>query len=229
MSEILVKDKDIVIPGQLLATGMDYLPASGTLRDSDKIVSSIIGIASLNGRLIKIIPLTGPYVPRRDDVVIGKVVDIGFSGWRVDIGWAYQANLSIRDATQEFVEKGSDLTQYYNYGDYIMTRITNVAGSKIIDLGMRGPGLRKLTEGRLIKIIPSKVPRVIGKQGSMITMIKENTNSRILVGQNGFVWISGVNPEDETRAIEAIKMIDQESQTDGLTESIEKFLKGEKK
>lgn len=229
MSEILVKDKDIVIPGQLLATGMDYLPASGTLRDADKIVSSIIGIANINGRLIKIIPLTGPYVPRRDDVVIGKVVDIGFSGWRVDIGWAYEANLSIRDATQEFIEKGTDLTQFFNYSDYIMARITNVAGSKIIDLGMRGPGLRKLTDGRLIKITPSKVPRVIGKQGSMITMIKDNTNCRILVGQNGFVWVSGVNPEDEIKAIEAIKMIDQESQTDGLTEHIEKFLKGEKK
>lgn len=228
MSELIVKDKDIVIPGQLLATGMDYLPASGTFRDADKIVSSLIGIASINGRLIKIIPLTGPYVPRRDDVVIGKVVDIGFSGWRIDIGWAYEANLSVKDAVQEFVERGSDLTQFYNYGDYIMARITNVAGSKIIDLGMRGPGLRKLTDGRIIKIIPAKVPRLIGKQGSMITMIKENTNSKILVGQNGLVWLSGVTPEDELKAIEAIKIIDEQSQSDGLTEKIEKFLKGEK-
>ena len=228
MSELIVKDKDIVIPGQLLATGMDYLPASGTFRDADKIVSNLIGIASINGRLIKIIPLTGPYVPRRDDVVIGKVVDIGFSGWRIDIGWAYEANLSVKDAVQEFVERGSDLTQFYNYGDYVMSRITNVAGSKIIDLGMRGPGLRKLTDGRIIKIIPAKVPRLIGKQGSMITMIKENTNSKILVGQNGLVWLSGVTPEDELKAIEAIKIIDEQSQSDGLTEKIEKFLKGEK-
>ena len=228
MSELIVKDKDIVIPGQLLATGMDYLPASGTFRDADKIVSNLIGIASINGRLIKIIPLTGPYVPRRDDVVIGKVVDIGFSGWRIDIGWAYEANLSVKDAVQEFVERGSDLTQFYNYGDYVMSRITNVAGSKIIDLGMRGPGLRKLTDGRIIKIIPAKVPRLIGKQGSMITMIKENTNSKILVGQNGLVWLSGVTPEDELKAIEAIKIIDEQSQSDGLTQKIEKFLKGEK-
>ncbi|MBS3155061.1 RNA-binding protein [Candidatus Woesearchaeota archaeon] len=220
MSELIVKD--------LLATGMDYLPASGTFRDADKIVSNLIGIASINGRLIKIIPLTGPYVPRRDDVVIGKVVDIGFSGWRIDIGWAYEANLSVKDAVQEFVERGSDLTQFYNYGDYVMSRITNVAGSKIIDLGMRGPGLRKLTDGRIIKIIPAKVPRLIGKQGSMITMIKENTNSKILVGQNGLVWLSGVTPEDELKAIEAIKIIDEQSQSDGLTEKIEKFLKGEK-
>lgn len=224
MSEVLVQDKEIVLPGQILATGMDYLPASGTFRDNDKIVSCLIGMANLNGRLIKIIPLTGPYVPRTDDVVIGKVVDIGFSGWRVDFGWAYEGNLSVKDATQEFIERGADLTQYFNYSDYIMARITNVAGSKIIDLSMRGPGLRKLTEGRIIKITPAKVPRVIGKQGSMITMIKESTNCRILVGQNGLVWVSGVNPEDETKAIEAIRMVNDESQSDGLTEKIQKFL-----
>lgn len=227
MSEVLIKDKEIVIPGQILATGMDYLPASGTFREAEKIISSITGMANLNGRLIKIIPLTGPYVPRRDDVIIGRVVDIGFFGWRVDIGWAYEATLSAKDAV-EYVERGADLSQFYNYGDIIMAKITNTLGSKIIDLGMRGPGLRKLNEGHIIKIIPSKVPRVIGKQGSMITMIKENTDCRILVGQNGLVWISGNDPEKELKAIEAIRMVDQDSQTEGLTDRVQAFLKGEK-
>lgn len=227
MSELIIKDKEIVIPGQVLATGMDFLPASGTFREAEKIISSITGMANVNGRLIKIIPLTGPYIPRRDDVIIGRVVDIGFFGWRVDIGWAYEATLSAKE-TVEYVERGADLTQFYNYGDIIMARITNVLGSKVIDLGMRGPGLRKLNEGHLVKIIPSKVPRIIGKQGSMITMIKENTDCRILVGQNGIVWISGSDPEKEIRAMEAIRMVDQDSQTDGLTERVQAFLKGEK-
>lgn len=227
MSELLVKDKDIVIPGQILASGMDFLPASGTFREADKIVSSLIGIANVNGRLIKIIPLTGPYVPRRDDVVIGKIVDIGLFGWRVDIGWAFEGNLSVKDAA-DYIERGADLTQYYNFGDYIMTKIVNVASSKIIDLGMKGQGLRKLTEGQLIKITPSKVPRIIGKQGSMITMIKDSTNCRILVGQNGIVWVSGADPENEIKAMEAIRMVDQGSQSDGLTEKVQAFLKGGK-
>lgn len=228
MSELTVQDKEIVIPGQVLATGMDFLPASGTFRDGEKIVSSIIGIVNVNGRLIKLIPLTGTYTPRRDDVVIGKVVDIGLFGWRIDIGWAYEANLSVKDAVPDFVERGSDLTQFFNYGDYVMARIVNVAGSKLIDLGMRGPGLRKLTEGSFIKITPAKVPRVIGKQGSMITMIKDKTNCRILVGQNGVVWISGVEIENEIKAIAAIKMVDEGSQSDGLTEKVQAFLEGGK-
>lgn len=224
MSELLVQEKEIVIPGQVLAKGMDFLPAHGTFRENDNIISSVIGLVNLNGRLIKIIPLTGPYIPRREDVVIGKVVDIGPWGWRVDIRWAYQAMLSIKDATPEFIERGTDLTQFYNIGDLIMTRIINVSGSKVIDLGMKGPGLRKLTEGRIVQITPSKVPRLIGKQGSMITMIKEKTETRILVGQNGNVWISGMDPLKEKLAVDAIDVINRESQSEGLTDKIEKFL-----
>ncbi len=228
MSEIIVKDKEVVIPGQVLATGMDYLPANGTLREKDNIISLQVGLVNLSGRLIKVIPLTGPYIPKKEDVVIGEVADITLNGWRIDIGCAYQANLMVRDAVAEFVERGSDLTAYHNYGDYVIAKITNISGAKFMDLTLKGPGLRKLTEGKIIKIIPSKVPRVIGKKGSMISMIKDKTNTKILVGQNGLVWISGIEPKDEIRAIAAIKMIDEQSQTEGLTEKIEKFLSGGK-
>lgn len=228
MSELLVKDKEVVIPGQILSTGMDYLPSNGALRQENNIISLQVGLVNLNGRLIKVIPLTGPFIPKREDVVIGKIVDITPSSWRVDIECPYLANLSLRDAVAEFVERGQDLSQYFNYGDYIMAKICNINGMKLIDLMMKGPGLRKLTEGRIIKITPSRVPRVIGKQGSMISMIKEKTNTKILVGQNGLVWISGLDPENEIKAVKAIKIIDEESQTEGLTDKIEKFLSGGK-
>ncbi len=229
MSEITVKDKDVVFPGQVLATGMDYLPANGTLRQEEKIISLQVGLVNLNGRLIKVIPLTGPYLPRRDDVVIGKIIDVLPTGWRVDIGTAYGATLYIKDAVSEFVERGVDLTQFYDYDDFVMARISNINGLKLIDLSLKGPGLRKLTDGKIIKITPSKVPRIIGKQGSMISMIKEKTNTKILVGQNGYVWVSGIEPEKERLAIEAINMINDESQVEGLTDRIEKFLGETKK
>ena len=81
----------------------------------------------------------------------------------------------------------------------------------------------RLTRGRLIDIQSTKVPRVIGKQGSMVTMIKEMTDTRITVGQNGKVWINGDNCE---KLIEAIRVIERESHISGLTEKIEKLLGG---
>lgn len=223
MGKILVKDKEIVVPGQELAIGMDFLPAGGTFRENDKIIAAQLGLASISGRLIKLIPLGGVYVPKRGDTVIGKIVDMSFGGWYIDIGSAYEASLSIRDA-QEYISRDADLSQYYDFGDIISAKVTKVTRSKAIDLTMKGPGLRKLTGGKIINVTPSKVPRIIGKQGSMISMIKEITECRIIVGQNGRVWIQGSNSEKEMLATEAIMKIDAESHTDGLTEKIEKFL-----
>lgn len=221
---MLVQEKQIVIPGQDIADGMDFLPGNGIIREGDKLIATKIGIVTISGRLIKLVPLAGKYLPRRWDIVIGKVVGMGFSGWRVNIDWPFDANLSLRDATSEFVEKNADLSKYYDYGDYIVTQIINVASAKIIDLTMKGPGLRKLGPGRLINVTPSKVPRVIGKQGSMINMIKEATGCKISVGQNGVVWLSGEKPEKEIIAVQAIKKIEEECHISGLTDRIKEFL-----
>lgn len=226
MSGLLVGDKEIVVPGEVLAEGMDNLPGIGTYRDGNEIVAGRLGLTNIDGRAIKLIPLSGKYTPKRNDVIICKVVDINFSGWRVDTNSAYSAMLSIKEATQDYIQKGADLTQYYNLGEYIVANVINVTSQKLVDITMRGPGLHKLKGGRIIEVSPHKVPRIIGKQGSMVGMLKKATNCRIIVGQNGLVWIEG-EPDKELLVERAIRKIEQESHLTGLTDSIHKFLEKE--
>ena len=228
MGEVLVKEKEIVIPGQDLAKGMDFLPGSGCYRDGDNLVSSSLGIISVNKSLIKVIPLSGKYDPKFGDVIIGQVKDMTLHGWFLDTNCAYDGMLSIREA-DEFIDKGADLSKYYNFGDYVITKVVHVNKVSNIDLSTKGPGLRKIKGGKIIEITPSKVPRVIGKQGSMVSLIKDKTGCKITVGQNGRVWIQGENPEAELLATQAILKIDSESHTNGLTDEITKFLEGNKK
>jgi exosome complex component RRP4 len=88
---------------------------------------------------------------------------------------------------------------------------------------MKGPGLRKLRGGRVIEVNTNKVPRIIGKQGSMVMMIKDATRCNISVGQNGLIWIDG-EPMSELLAIQAISKIEKESHLSGLTDKIKEFL-----
>lgn len=223
MGELVVKNKSIVVPGEELATGMDFLPSFGTYRDKDKIVSSRLGIVTLDGKVIRIIPLTGKYNPKRGDTIIGRVEDVSYSGWRIDTNSAYPAMLSMKEATSEFIQRGADLSQFFDIDDYVVAKIINVTSQKLIDLTMRGPGLRKLVGGRIIQVNTNKVPRIIGKQGSMVGMIKDATGCKIIVGQNGLLWING-DPKSELIAVDAIKKIEEESHLSGLTERIKAFL-----
>jgi exosome complex component RRP4 len=233
MSKLLIQNKDIVVPGEILAEGMDYVPSGGVYRDQDKVVAMQVGITNVDGRVIKVIPLNGKYYPKRGDVVIGKVMDMSFSNWYIDIGCAADASLNVRDAT-EFIDKGADLSQYYSFGDMITAKIGKVVRG-VAELTMKGPGLRKLHPGKIIKVVSSKVPRIIGKQGSMVSLIKDKTGCRITVGQNGVVWIQG-EAASEFAAAKAVMKINDESYKEGLTDEIGKFLdeemkkvKGEKK
>lgn len=218
-----VNNRDIVVPGEVLADGMGFLPSKGTYRQDKKILAQRLGMISIEGKVIKLIPLSGTYMPKIGDKIIAKVIDILLSGWRLDIRSAYSAVLTLKDATSDYIAKGADLTQYFGLGDYVVTKIANVTSQKLIDVSMRGPGLRKLHGGRIITINPHKVPRVIGKEGSMVMMIKDATGCNIIVGQNGLVWIEG-EPEAEILAEETVKKIEEESHTAGLTDNIKKFL-----
>lgn len=223
MSTLRIKQRSIVIPGEILAEGMDYLPGDYTYRENDRIYSKVLGLVSVSGRVLKITPLAGPYVPKAGDKIIGRITDIMLSGWRIDTGTAYSAVLNVRDATTRYIKKEEDLSRILRIEDYVVVKITNVTSQNLIDVTMKEPGLYRISGGRIIRISSQKVPRVIGKKGSMISLIKDKTGCTITVGQNGFVWLKGT-PEGEYKAERAIKLIEAKSHHEGLTEKIGQFL-----
>ena len=53
---IYVNEKDLVVPGELLAED-DYYPGRGTFEDDGKICSKLLGLVSLRNKKISVIPL----------------------------------------------------------------------------------------------------------------------------------------------------------------------------
>ena len=98
----------------------------------------------------------------------------------------------------------------------MLLKIVDVDEIKRISVSMQDHGLRKLTGGMVIDVSPSKVPRVIGRNGSMIQMLKNQTGCRIYVGQNGRIWVDG-DLDNIVRAVHAIKLIEEEAHSLGLT------------
>ncbi|WP_456367373.1 exosome complex RNA-binding protein Rrp4 [Thermococcus sp.] len=226
MKKIFVKPRELVVPGTLLAQG-PFKNGRGTFREGNAIYSTVIGLVEIKGNMIRVIPLEGPYIPEVGDNVLGKIVDVKFSSWTVDIGAPYQATLRVQDATEERIDLlKTDLRKIFDIGDIIYAKVKAFNEVNQIDLTTKGMPFKggPLRGGQLVMITPSKVPRLIGKGGSMINMIKKLTGTRIIVGQNGWVWVSGTNDELERLAIEAILKVDRESHTQGLTNRVKDFL-----
>ncbi|MBN2142757.1 RNA-binding protein [Candidatus Woesearchaeota archaeon] len=221
--KLFVQDKEVVVPGEVLAEGLSFLPGSGTYRLNDKIIANRLGLLTMEGKVMKTVPMAGRYLPKRNDVVIGKVIDILMSGWRLEINSPYSAVLPLKDASFSYIEKGDDLTRFFELDDYMVCKITNVTSQNLVDVSCKGPGLQKLKGGRIIEVNTHKVPRIIGKRGSMVSMIKNATGCKVTVGQNGIVWISG-EPEMEVLVVNTLKYIEERSHIQGLTEMVKEYL-----
>ena len=216
---IYVENKDLVIPGQVLSDD-DYYSGRGTFRENGKVCSSLLGRVSLRNKNIRVVPLKSKYVPKKGDVVIGKVNDVRFSMWDIDINSPYSG---ILPAFEVFGREKKDLNRVYDVGDVLFLRVVDVDEIKKAKLGLKGRGMGKFKGGILVEISPTKVPRLKGKKGSMINMIKEKTGCKIVVGQNGLVWVKGdVEMEHLTR--EVILLIEEEAHTSGLTNKIKNKL-----
>ncbi|MCL5018160.1 MAG: exosome complex RNA-binding protein Rrp4 [Candidatus Pacearchaeota archaeon] len=219
-------ERKIVIPGEVISSGDDYLPGEGTERRGNEIVSIKFGLAEETNKLIKVIPLSGVYLPRRGNVVIGKVENITFNGWVININTADNAFLSIMEIPR-YVNK-DDLREVMDMGDVVVAKIYSI-NKRGIDLTLKLKGLGKIEKGIIIQINPNKVPRVIGKEGSMVSLIKDETKCRITVGQNGLISIEGDKIEDELFAKKAILYIAENALMSGLTDEMAKWFKENKK
>ncbi len=218
--------RQIITPGEVIVKGDKFLPGEGTEKRGEEIIALKYGLAEETNRLVKVIPLSGAYLPRQGNVVIGKVENITFNGWVIDIGASDNAFLSLTEVPRYVNKNGLD--EVMDMGDMVVAKVWNI-NKRGIDLSVKSRGLGKIDQGIILKINPHKVPRIIGKEGSMIKLIKDNTNCNITVGQYGFIWEQGNKVEDELHAKKAIIFVTENSFSSGLTEEVTKWFKGSKK
>ncbi|MBS7267348.1 MAG: exosome complex RNA-binding protein Rrp4 [Candidatus Freyarchaeota archaeon] len=218
------KNRQIVVPGELLAEG-GYKPGEGTFREGNCIYSSVVGLVEAKGKVVQVVAFEGAYIPKVGDVVIGKVIDVKMTSWRIDINSPYQATMHPVNIFERRMDPlKEDLRRYFDVGDTLVAKIMAFDRTRAPLLTTKERGLGKLQGGYLVNILPTKIPRLIGRKGSMINMIKKETGCQIVIGQNGVVWVSGKSFEDEERVIKAIRQIEREAHTSGLTDRVRELI-----
>ncbi|UCG45185.1 MAG: RNA-binding protein [Candidatus Bathyarchaeota archaeon] len=222
------EDKQLVMPGDLLAEG-GYAAGENAYKEDEKVFSAQLGLVDFEEKTIHVVALRSFYIPYVGDIVIGKVVDVGFNGWTLDINAPYAAMLKASDVfDRPFKPQRDDLSSIFNIGDLIVAKVVSYSRTRDPLLTISEPSLGKISKGQIVEVTPSKIPRLIGRQGSMISMLKRETGCHITLGQNGLVLVSGKTLEDEQLAIRAIRKVDAEAHTSGLTDRITKMIQKEK-
>ena len=216
--------KRYVIPGDVITTG-PYRPDQNVTLDGNRIIATVIGISEISDDGVRVIPLTGMYIPKSSDLVIGKVVSHTSLSWEVDINSCYVGILPAADVFgRDFSAHADELTSKLAKGDLIAARIVNFDRTRDPLITIADRELGKIESGTLIKISPSKVPRLIGKRGSMIQTVEMATHAVITIGQNGLIVVSCDDSNGLLKAIKAIRMIEEEAHMANLTDKVKEML-----
>ncbi len=196
----------IVLPGDQISDKPLYLET--TYVQDGKTYTAVVGSLDQEGKY-KSFQTT--YRPKMGDTVVGVIFDITSWGYLLDINLAKNAGLRARDTRARL-----------RIGDLVVGVIKNISPSGDIDLAQ----VNKLDKGKLFAVPQSKVPRIIGKKSSMLNTIREGTNTKITVGNNGYVWAS-----EEGNILLVKKALDEiiaNAHKNGLTDRMGKFLEENK-
>lgn len=216
--------REVVVPGEKISDP-EVRVREGAYREGEGVYSSYLGVVEREeGRAVRVRPLRGKYLPRVDDFVVGKIIEVGLMDWTVDINSPYTGRLDARDAGIEVDPITVDLRRYFDVGDYIGAKVISFDRVTPPLLTVKGKDLGKIRGGIPITVIPSRVPRIIGKKGSMISMLDKMLKTKLIVGQNGYIIIQGGSPDDVSFTISVLKKIEDEAYTYGLTDRIKDLL-----
>jgi len=215
-----MNENQFVLPGDVIVTG-DYRPEQNVILEGNRLMSTATGFSEIKDDLVTVTPLTGLYTPKTDDLVIGKIVSHNALSWEVDINSYYSGILTASDIFgKDYSPSRDDLSLKLKTGDIILARIANV-NSRDPLITITGENLGKIDSGELIKISPTKIPRLTG---SVIQTIEASTNATITVGQNGLIILKCDNSTGLKKSIASIKMIGMAQHDANLEEKIQKFL-----
>jgi len=214
--------RQIVIPGETIVSGNEFLPGDGAYRDGTEVVAGRYGIANIFEKHVRVIPVSGAYYPRRGNTIIGTIVDITFNGWLIDFGGAQNAFLPVSEVPR-YINK-NEMREFLDFGESVIVKVWDVK-SRGVDASMKMRGFGKIEGGMIVSVGPNTVPRIIGKEGSMVKLIKGATGCDVTVGQNGKVWISGKDTDGEVATRKIIEFITGNATIAGLTGKVENFIK----
>ncbi len=222
----------LVTPGDVIAEGDFKIITPNTVeKRGSKHYALVVGVAYIDNenKVLKLIPLQGPYYPAVDDVVVGIVRAIGLTSWEVDIRAPSPAILYAADYLGRPVNPAREnLSDYLDIGDVLIAKVQVFDRTRDPLLTTRGKGLGKVISGAVVEISPVKVPRVIGKKGSMQAVLEGDTGCRLVIGRNGRIVVNCPSKELEEVVVLAIRKIEAEAHTTGLTDRIKEFILTEK-
>lgn len=203
-------EQRLVTPGMAIGPSAGKRAGSGIITEQDTMIATQLGWLQEKNNTMSVHPIHSAYMPRSGDLIVANVAEVRNNLWFMDINGAFQGLLPMSLAPWK-VEFGA-ARQHMDVGNVVLARVQEVDECHNVVLTMKGVGLRRLNQGAVESIPVQHVDRVRGEGNSLLQRLRDASDCRIMVGENGRVWIDG-DSNGITWARKALKMVAEKGHT----------------
>lgn len=167
--------------------GKGLISLNGDLHNA---VSTLLGECTIVDRVVSVKTPYQRYLGNVDDVIVGRVVEVGDGRWVIDYGGMIPGHLLIgsvmmKDSVQRrrTDEDRLGMKEIFNVGDLLACEVQKLTETGEALMHMRSSRFGLLTHGQLVKVPSYLIPR----QSSHIVQIFDDV--QVVLGCNGWIWV----------------------------------------
>lgn len=190
---------NIFLPGETICEEGDFIRGHGTQSEDKRLVSSYFGTPKTINKLVTVVPhMNFRYLPEVGDVVIGRVVEIYNKKWKIDMNCRSEVSLNLSainlpGVAQRRKQESDEISMrtFFDINDLLVAEVQKVGKNGSASLHTRNEKYKKLGKGVLVTMPVALVPHL---KSRFIAF----SDLEIIVGCNGFVWVSPYNEDKDT-------------------------------
>jgi len=212
----------LVTPGEAIGASSGARAGTGTVKQGQDIISTKLGWVKENNGVLFVEPIHSSYIPRSGDLVIGIIESVRNNLWFAEVNGPFNGLLPMSLAPWK-VEFGA-AREHMDIGDVMLARVQEVDEAHNIVLTMKGVGLRKLKEGAVLELPVNLIKLIRNDNERILNVFKESSDCRIIVGDNGRIWVDG-SAENISMVRAGFDLMNNIGHQENVFDSINEFTK----
>ncbi len=211
-----------VVPGDLVARG-NYRVYSNVIKSDSEFYSIFVGKAEVEGGRVRVTRLSGPYIPKIGDQIIGMITDVQPLAATVDINSYINGFVMANAFYKKRIDPSKrDLTEKVRIGDLLNARVSRIERGRDVSLSLE-PKWR-VSGDAIFYISPAKAAYLLKSKSNIMNKIKASTGASIIMGINGVIVARGER-DSISRVNEVIRVIDSHVELYELEDALKEVLK----
>ncbi|KAL7643963.1 UNVERIFIED_CONTAM: hypothetical protein RMT77_005975 [Armadillidium vulgare] len=187
----------LVTPGEIIDESTNYIRGHGTYMENGNLIASVAGYVTTVNKLITVTPLRQVYQGAVGDTIVGRVMQVQTSRWKVDVNSRLDAELRLAniqlpggEQRRKDLDDERGMRGLLQEGDLVCVEVQKIGNDGLLKLTARTSKFGKLTQGTLVKVSPSLI--VQDKQ----RMQNLPCGARVIFGANGYIYITPIVVQD---------------------------------